>query len=276
MIMTLTTVLIMMATLLLGQQCWPMLTWQRRLVSSSSRTHAAAACACAYSNFTAKRIYPNLLADQIGQPDLTSLIQHFLRNQCYSDSDSESSSSASSDLPEFYEKITLYTSAVATFYAPSDISGIGGMRYERIRAVDTWRNGPGRYDCVFVSTQVDSDSDASAKGMDGFDIARVRLFFSFKHDGVVYPCALVHWFKRLGDSPDENTGMWVVEPEVHEDGTRFASVIHLDSMFRAAHLMPVYGNSFVPTYLSYTHTLDAFRAYYVNKYIDHQAFEIAF
>ncbi|OAX31238.1 hypothetical protein K503DRAFT_654751, partial [Rhizopogon vinicolor AM-OR11-026] len=50
----------------------------------------------------------------------------------------------------FYEKITLYTSAVATFYAPSDISGIGGMRYERIRAVYTWRNGPGRYDCVFI------------------------------------------------------------------------------------------------------------------------------
>ena len=112
--------------------------------------------------------------------------------------------------------------------------------------------------------------------MGSLDIARVRLLFSFKHDGVVYPCALVHWFKRLGDSPDENTGMWVVEPEVHEDGTRFASIIHLDSMFHAAHLMPVYGNSFVPTYLSYTHTLDAFRAYYVNKYIDHQAFEIAF
>jgi hypothetical protein len=112
--------------------------------------------------------------------------------------------------------------------------------------------------------------------MGGFDIARVRLFFSFKHDGVVYPCALVHWFKHLGDSPDENTGMWVVEPEVHEDGTHFASVIHLDSMFRAAHLMPVYGNSFVLTYLSYTHTLDAFRAYYVNIYINHQAFEIAF
>jgi hypothetical protein len=156
---------------------------------------------------------------------LTSLIQRFLHNQRDSNSDSEPSSSASSDLPEFYEKITLYTSAVATFHAPSDISGIGGMRYERIRAVDSWRNGPGRYDCVFVSTRVDLDSDASAEGMGSFDIARVRLFFSFKHDGVVYPCALVHWFKCLGDSPDENTGMWVVEPEVHEDGTRFASII---------------------------------------------------
>jgi hypothetical protein len=113
-------------------------------VSSSSLTHATAtACARAYSNFTAKWIYPDLLADQIGQPNLTSLIQCFLRDQHYSDSDSEPSSSASSDLPEFYEKITLYMSAVATFHAPSDISGIGGMRYEHIRAVDSWRNGPG-------------------------------------------------------------------------------------------------------------------------------------
>ncbi|KAG2127157.1 uncharacterized protein EDB93DRAFT_1096762 [Suillus bovinus] len=43
---------------------------------------------------------------------------------------------------------------------------------------------------------------------------------------------------------------------------------------RTAHLMPVFGHEFVPTYLSYMQTLDAFRTYHVNKYIDHQAFEI--
>ncbi|KAG1847045.1 hypothetical protein F4604DRAFT_1884073 [Suillus subluteus] len=165
------------------------------------------------------------------------------------------STQTSSQIKLLYEKITLYTSAVATFFTPSDISGIGGMHYERIRAVDTWRNGPGRYGCAFIST------DPTAEGI-------IRLFFSFKHDGVYYPCAFVHWFKW-------NTGMWVVEPETLEDGTRFASVIHLDCIFRAAHLMPVFGYEFVPTYLSYMQTLNAFRTYYVNKYIDHQAFEIA-
>ncbi|KAG1805024.1 uncharacterized protein HD556DRAFT_1429137 [Suillus plorans] len=222
---------------------------------------------------SAKRIYADLLADQIGEPELTTHIQQFLHDQLHcSDSNSEASESgagSSSALPELHEKITLYTSAIATFFAPSDVSGIGGMRYERIRAVDTWRNGPGRYDCVFIST------DPTVEGMRGFDIAQVRLFFSFKHNGVHYPCAFVHWFKHVHDSPDENTGMWVVEPETREDGTRFASVIHLDCIFRAAHLMPVFGHEFVPTYLSYTQTLDAFRTYYVNKYIDHQAFEIA-
>lgn len=226
-----------------------------------------------YNKFLAKRIYADLLADQIGEPELTTHIQQFLHDQLHcSDSNSEASESgagSSSALPELHEKITLYTSAIATFFAPSDVSGIGGMRYERIRAVDTWRNGPGRYDCVFIST------DPTVEGMRGFDIAQVRLFFSFKHNGVHYPCAFVHWFKHVHDSPDENTGMWVVEPETREDGTRFASVIHLDCIFRAAHLMPVFGHEFVPTYLSYTQTLDAFRTYYVNKYIDHQAFEIA-
>lgn len=34
------------------------------------------------------------------------------------------------DLPPFYEKITIHTSAIATFHAPSDLSGIGGMKRE--------------------------------------------------------------------------------------------------------------------------------------------------
>lgn len=33
------------------------------------------------------------------------------------------------------------------------------------------------------------------------------FFFSFSDDGVEYPYALVHWFSRVGDSPDEHTGM---------------------------------------------------------------------
>jgi len=211
-----------------------------------------------------------MLADKIDEPNLIYLIQQFLYDQCHSDSDSDATSSTASELPGFYKKISVHASAIATFYAPSDISGIGGMRSERIRAVDTWMNGPGRYDTVFVNI------DSSAEGMRGLDVARVRLFFSFTHEGTKYPCALVHWFSRVDDSLDENTGMWIVEPEVLEDGTHHASVIHLDTIFRAAHLIGVYGEAFVPTDLSFADSLDAFRTYYVNKYIDHHAFEIAF
>jgi hypothetical protein len=92
----------------------------------------------------------------------------------------------------------------------------------------------------------------------------------------MYPCALVHWYSCMGNSPDKDTGIWVVEPDYLKDGTHFTSVIHLDTIFRAAHLMAVYGDKFVPTNLSFIQSLDAFHTYYVKKYIDHHAFEIAF
>jgi hypothetical protein len=250
--------------LLLDPKFWRIPTWPKQVVSS----YSVYVSSC-LPDILGKHTYPNDLADAINQPDFTQLIQQFIYDESGSHSDSETSS-APQDLPTFYEKITVFTSAVATFCAPSDISGIGGMRCEHIHAVDTWRNGPGRYDCIFVST------DPSAEGMRGFDIARVRLLFSFKHEGAKYPCALIHWYSRIGDSVDENTGMWTVKPDILEDGSPFASVIHLNTIFRAAHLLPVYGDEFVPTYLSFTQSLDAFNAYYVNKYIDHHAFEIAF
>ena len=144
------------------------------------------------------------------------------------------------------------------------------MCYERIRAVDSWRKGPGRYDCIFVET------DPDAPGMRGLDIARVRLFFSFTYDGIKYPCALVHWFSCTAESADRGTRMWVVEPDSADDGKPFASVIHLDTIIRAAHLLPVFGEGFVSRTLSFADTLDEFQSFYVNKYADHHAFEIAF
>ena len=125
------------------------------------------------------------------------------------------------NLPPFNDKITVYPSAVAAFYSPSDISGIGGMRNERIRAVKSRRKGPARHDCIFVET------DPDALGMAGLDIARAQLFFSCTFDGVKYPCALVHWFSCVGQSADPGTGMWIVEPDVMEDGAAIASVILL-------------------------------------------------
>jgi hypothetical protein len=110
--------------------------------------------------------------------------------------------------------------------------------------------------------------------MHGLLVARVRLFFTFCHEDIIYPCALVEWFSLFGDQPDINTGMWVVEPERTSNGRRLASVIHLDTISRGAHLLPVFDdNTPVPTSLHFSETLDSFRAFYVNKYIDHHAFE---
>ena len=211
-----------------------------------------------------RKVYPEDIAAEIEQPNLPDLIRQFIYDQQHSD---DVSNASISDLPMFYDKITVYPSALATFYAPSDNSGIGGMHRERIRAVKSWRSGPGRYDTIFVNT------DSSADGMRGLDVARVRLFFSFSHHGVEYPCALVRWFSRVGNSPDDHTGMWVVQPD--DDGSP-PSIIHLDSIVRAAHLLPVFGLERVPRALSFTDTLDKFTRFYVNKFVDHHTFETVF
>ncbi|OJA13053.1 hypothetical protein AZE42_13586 [Rhizopogon vesiculosus] len=168
------------------------------------------------------------LARKINQPDLIQLIRSFLYEQLLPHPSSDSSSSGSSPprhrLPFFDSSISVYTSALATFYAPSDLCGTGGMRRERIRAISSWRGGAGRYDCVFVET------DPAAQGMLGLDVARVRLFFSFAFRGQFYPCALVHWFSRTDNRPDDDTGMWIVRPEFNTDGSHKAAVIHLDTI----------------------------------------------
>jgi hypothetical protein len=112
--------------------------------------------------------------------------------------------------------------------------------------------------------------------MRGLDVVRILLFFSFNFGDEFYPCALVRWFSCLHDEPSEDTGMWMAEPESDEDGDPVISVVHIDCIFRAAHLIPVYGNKFIPKHLTLHQSLDVFRTFYVNKFVDHHAFETAF
>ncbi|KAJ6579797.1 hypothetical protein B0H10DRAFT_1742518, partial [Mycena sp. CBHHK59/15] len=91
--------------------------------------------------------------------------------------------------------VKVFPSAVATFYAPSDQSGIGGLLRERIRAVRSWHGGAPRHDCIYV------EQDPEQPGFRGLLAARVLLFMSFKHAGLEYPCALVTWFSTIGNEP---------------------------------------------------------------------------
>lgn len=70
--------------------------------------------------------------------------------------------------------------------------------------------------------------------------------------------------------------MWIVEPDTSDDDNEPTTIIHLDTVIRAAHLLPVFGHDHVPQTLSFPDTLDTFTRFYVNKYADHHTFEIAF
>ncbi|KAF9643505.1 hypothetical protein BDM02DRAFT_3222474, partial [Thelephora ganbajun] len=104
----------------------------------------------------------------------------------------------------------------------------------------------------------------------------VYLFFRFSHNGVDYPCALVHWYSTSSE-PDASTGMWVVHPESTCRGARHMGVIHLDSIVHGAHLLPKFPSD-APIYreINYMNALDVYTSFYVNKFVDHHTFEIAF
>ncbi|KAG1717759.1 hypothetical protein EDD22DRAFT_983820 [Suillus occidentalis] len=194
------------------------------------------------------------LAHEVAVPDLRRLIRHFLFTQLNRDDPRDPADVPTGSLPRHEGKLQVFNSAAATFFAPSDLSGTGGMRREHICACPLWRNEYPRNDY--------------AQGMRGLEVARIVCFFSFNHNWEVYPCALIQWFEKINDCADEDTGMWMVRPSLHEDGSR-----HL--LFRAAHLLPIYGSEYIPHGLKFYHSIDSFRSFYVNKFADHHAFEIA-
>ena len=97
---------------------------------------------------------------------------------------------------------------------------------------------------LFVNT------DASMQGIGGLGVTCMLLFFLFSHNGIKYPCALVHWFSCTSELPNENTGMWVVKSDLGNDGMKHVSIIHLDTVVQAAHLLPVFRQEFVLCTLS--------------------------
>jgi hypothetical protein len=105
----------------------------------------------------------------------------------------------------------------------------------------------------------------------------VQFFFLFNFDDTDYLCAFVQWFEITGDSPCPETGMWMVHPNIDQHRRRcVCSVIHIDPILCTAHLIGVCGSSFIPDNLTYTKSLQAFKNYYVSKYADHHAYEIAY
>ena len=219
--------------------------------------------------FLIERDYPStldMLSAHIQQPSFPRLLRHFLYDQIHPNS-VFSAEIALDDCPQFYGLISVFHSAVAWFYAPSDICGAGGMYHECIRSTPVWHSEYPRYDTVFIET------DRDLPGMEGLAVGRVFLFFSFTFQDVHYPCALIHWYSSVGLEPDEETGLWVVKPDFEANGSRSLAVVHLESISWGAHLIGVYGSSFLPERVHFANSLDLFRAYFVNRYADHHTHE---
>ena len=173
------------------------------------------------------------------------------------------------DLPHISRRaeIGLHASASAVVYAPNKRAGFHGMHREIIRSTPVWYNDFPRYDTVLVTV------DPERWGMTHYCVARVRRLLSILYDDILYHCALVlvQWFTTDGGGPDQATRMWKVRPE-EVDGERVTSIIALSAIFRACHLMPVFGRTFLPSAFHFSESLDVFKAYFVNCYIDYHAY----
>ena len=67
--------------------------------------------------------------------------------------------------------------------------------------------------------------------------------------------------------------MYIVQPALIP-GQQSASVISADSIICAAHLLPIFDDSHLDISLNYTRSLDVFKAFYVNHFIDPHAYEL--
>ena len=190
-----------------------------------------------------KNIYA--LARMVQQPELPLLTQQFLYTPLHPDSLIPASHIPDNDLPPISGNVYVYTSAHAVFYAPSDLSGLGGLCHKWIRSTQSWYGGLPHRGCVFVGNTDLPD----APGMEGLLLACVLFFFSFDHEGgTKYPCAL---FSIVGEGPCSETGMWIVEPDI-KGSKPVLEVIHLDTILCGAHLIGVSGTGFLPNDLDFT------------------------
>ncbi|KAF8870790.1 hypothetical protein CPB84DRAFT_1692758 [Gymnopilus junonius] len=201
------------------------------------------------------------LAEYIGQPDFPLAFCQFLFECKNPNSDIPNKIE---DCPSFRGKIYVHHSAVATFYAPSDLCGTGGMHREHICSTPSF-HGHARRDTAFVVL------DEEKPGMEGMAIARVHLFFSFQYREKDYSCALVNWYVPTGR--DHDTGMWTVKLNYNSRGCPIFQVIDVDAIARGVHLLPVYGSQRLPEDFTHHDALDSFRSFFINHYIDHHAHE---
>jgi len=117
-------------TLLMGQESLPVCHWREPEVSQ----HSFLLRLLTLMSSVARK-YPwkvHELALQINEPDLQNHIGRFIFSQLHPHDPFPTRDQDMSRYTLFENKVSVFHSAVATYYAPSDHSGICGMHKQRI------------------------------------------------------------------------------------------------------------------------------------------------
>ncbi|KAI6138059.1 hypothetical protein BKA82DRAFT_167053, partial [Pisolithus tinctorius] len=75
---------------------------------------------------------------------------HFLYDQLNPHADIPGDHAQLDACSPFQGKVCVFNSAVVTYFAPSDQSGIKGMHRKIICVRPSWHGGPPWYDCMYV------------------------------------------------------------------------------------------------------------------------------
>ncbi|KAI9569774.1 hypothetical protein HD554DRAFT_2037791 [Boletus coccyginus] len=102
-----------------------------------------------------------LVAAHYGYPELIECIQRYLYDQHNPNAGISGDRVDLCHCPSFEGNIRVFNCASATYFAPSDHSGCGGMHRNVIRCTPQWRGGSARYDCVFVDNGGSDDESLS-------------------------------------------------------------------------------------------------------------------
>jgi hypothetical protein len=97
-----------------------------------------------------------VLATKLNQPALSDHIRRFLFDQL-ADSDVTSSEIPLASCPLFQGRLSVFYSATSYFYAPNELSGLGGMHRQVICSNPCWRASYRRFDTVLI--QVGNEAD---------------------------------------------------------------------------------------------------------------------
>ena len=105
------------------------------------------------------------LGERLNQHNLPELVWRFLYLQDNPNNDQDVEDIPLAKCPYLFNitNVSVFHSAQATFFAPSNPSGVCGMYRETIRSTSRWTRGkiPGpRRDCVFISAPGD-ETDAT-------------------------------------------------------------------------------------------------------------------
>ena len=163
-------------------------------------------------------------------------------------------------------KVMIVRSATCVYFPLSDHNGITPKR-EILRATPSWRNSLPHHDTVLVKMGL-------SPGPHSLLVAWLHLLFSFMKLNTRHNIALIHWYSYLGDSLDEDTGMWVVRKKRGSDGLPIIDFIYIDTIVQSCQLFPIYGRGMIPCQVTHMTSLNCFQAYYVNKFADHHSFEL--